>query len=69
MYMNQLSQHFTYIYICTCIVKENYRVHTICTWAKVWSPPRNHGSMLLGDKFIGTYISSQIQKLKYSNNY
>lgn len=36
---------------------------------KVWSPPRNHGSMLLGDKFIGTYISSQIQKLKYSNNY
>lgn len=63
MYKNQLSQHFTYIYS----KRKLPGTHNMYRGDAVLSPPRNHGSILLGNKIYryGTCISSQMQKLKY----
>lgn len=52
MYKNQLSQHFTYIYS----KRKLPGTHNMYRGDAVLSPPRNHGSILLGNKFIGIYM-------------
>lgn len=46
MYKNQLSQHFTYIYS----KRKLPGTHNMYRGDAVLSPPRNHGSILLGNK-------------------
>lgn len=46
MYKNQLSQHLTYIYS----KRKLPGTHNMYRGDAVLSPPRNHGSILLGNK-------------------
>lgn len=62
MYKNQLSQHFTYIYS----KRKLPGTHNMYRGDAVLSPPRNHGSILLGNK-IYRHIHVFHVKCKSSN--